>query len=140
MAIETRLTSYIPKVIRHNPAIAIALAIGVVLVVWIYGCQSSTQSLLVADKKVSAMVFAGEVETLLSRAEIGFHDLERQDKIKQLLLEQALLFAEGNTINPVGAITTALGVLGIGAVVDNRRKDKVIRDKLRGLLNGGDTS
>lgn len=140
MTTEPTKKSWIPKVIRHNPAIAIALVLAVVLTVWVYGCQSSTQSLLITDKKVSGPIFAGEVETLLARAEIGFADLEKQDKIKELLMEQALLFAQGNTINPVGAITTALGVLGIGAVVDNRRKDKVIRDKLRGLVNGKDST
>jgi hypothetical protein len=37
--------------------------------------------------------------------------------------------AEGGTINPIGVATTALGLLGVGAIVDNRRKDTVIKAK-----------
>ncbi len=38
-----------------------------------------------------------------------------------------VFIVEGSSVNPVGVAVSLFGILGIGAVADNRRKDGVIK-------------
>lgn len=71
-----------------------------------------------------------ELDTYLATAEIRYKQLDQQDELKRQLLDYAVLFAEGGTINPVGAIFTIAALVGIGAEVDNIRKRKIIKSTL----------
>lgn len=67
-----------------------------------------------------------KVETFLAESKLKFEELNRQDTFKKQLFEYALVIAEGGTLNPVGVAVSLFGILGLGAVADNRRKDGVI--------------
>jgi len=54
-------------------------------------------------------------------------DLDRQDAFKAKLAEIGIAVAQGGTIDPIGAGVTLLGILGLGAVADNRKKDSIIK-------------
>jgi len=128
------------KWIRHNQGIFVALVICSGLLIWTLGCQSKVTSLKDPTKKVTAAELALEVETeslrmqaeleqLIKRAELKHVELSRQDDIKQKLLDFALLTSEAGAFNLSGLIGLVAGVLGVGAVVDNRIKDKVIKNR-----------
>ena len=67
------------------------------------------------------------MDTFLAEAKLKFEDLNRQDALKRQLFEYALVVAEGGSVNPVGVAVSLFGILGIGAIADNRRKDGVIK-------------
>ena len=114
------------KMIRHNQGLAAGVVLCVLLVTWAYGCQSQTSSIIDPSVKVTRAEAAIELQTLLDKAELQKAEFDKQDEIKGAIFNIALTIAEGGTINPVGAAVTLAGILGIGAVVDNRKKDGII--------------
>lgn len=90
------------------------------------GCQSQVESMKTSGKKVTRPELQIEVDTFLAEAKLKFEDLNRQDAFKRQLFEYALVVAEGGSVNPVGVAVSLFGILGIGAIADNRRKDGVI--------------
>jgi len=92
-----------------------------------------------------------QIDTILSKAQVDAEALQAvatarekqlntQDNLKGAILNVGLAIAEGGTINPAGVIFTMAGALGLGAIVDNRRKDGLIVDiketAVKKALNG----
>lgn len=132
--------STITKWIKHNQGMFVSLIIVSVLLIWTFGCESSVTSLLAPEKMVSREELVleieqetrrleGELDTLLKRAALKMAELDRADEIKKKLFEFAALTAQTGTVNPAGVLTLAGSVLGFGALVDNRIKDKVIKNR-----------
>ena len=119
------------RAIRHNQCLATAAVVCIALACWIYGCQSRVQSIKTPEKKVTRPELKIELDALLAEAKLKFEDLNRQDAFKSQLFEYATLMAEGSSVNPVGVAVSLFGILGIGAVADNRRKDGVINSLKR---------
>lgn len=126
--------------VRHNQGLFVALIICAGLLVWGFGCDSKVTSLVSPSLKVTAKELnveldqlvarlTGEIEALIKQAELKVQDLARQDEIKEKLFQFAALTAQSGTFNPVGLIALAGSLLGVGAVVDNRIKDKVIKNR-----------
>lgn len=130
----------IARWVRHNQGFFVSLVVSVGLVVWTFGCESKVTSLIHAGKMVSgeelkleleaeSARLESELEQLIKQAELKYKELARKDAIKQKLLDFTLLAGEAGTLNPSGLVGLLVGVLGIGAVVDNRIKDKVIKNR-----------
>jgi len=117
----------IKEALRHNQFLALALVIVLALGVWIVGCESSTQSPVDSTKQLTRPQLTATYDKLMADFQIAYDDLNKQDIFKQKLFEIGLVAAQGGTVNPVGAGVTLLSILGIGAVVDNRKKDSVIK-------------
>ncbi len=115
------------RAIRHNQCLTTAAVICIALGCWIYGCQSQVESMRTSDKMVTRPQLKIEVDTFLAEAKLKFEDLNRQDAFKRQLFEYGLIVAQGSSVNPVGVAVSLFGILGIGAVADNRRKDGVIK-------------
>jgi len=115
------------KALRHNQFLTATAVIVVVLGVWLMGCESRVQSPLNPERDVTRQQLQNEVDKYVANIELAFADLDKQDLFKQKLFEIGVVAAQGGTINPVGAGITLLGILGLGAVADNRKKDSVIR-------------
>ena len=66
---------------------------------------------------------------MLKSAAVKMQKLDRADAIKQKLSEFATLSVQTGTVNPLGIATLLGSIIGAGAVVDNRIKDKVIKNR-----------
>lgn len=130
----------IKKWIRHNQGLFVALLLSIGLLVWTVGCQSKVLSLLGKEKMVTAAELNleieqlsaklnGELEMLAQRAELKMQELARKDELKRKLFEFTVLTAQAGQFNPTGLITLIGSLIGVGAVVDNRMKDKVIKNR-----------
>lgn len=130
----------VTKWIRHNQGLFVALLICGGLLVWTFGCESKVTSLIDPQKKATAEELSleieqlvgrleGELELLLKQARLKQADLARQDAIKAKLFEFAAITAQGGSFNPAGLLTLTGSLLGMGAIVDNRIKDKVIKNR-----------
>jgi len=118
------------KLIDHNRWIVIAAIIATLLFFWLCGCESQVSSIVEPSKTVTRAELQLEVENFVALAKIRFDRLDKDDELKELIVNNAFLIAQGGAINPLGVVTSMMSILGIGAVVDNRRKDKVIKDNL----------
>lgn len=134
--------SEITKWIRHNQGLFVALLISAALLVWTFGCESKLGSLIDPGKLVTAAELnleievesarlQGELDALLKRAQLRKAEFARMDAIKQRLFEFASVTAQTGTVNPAGVLTLVGSIIGAGAVVDNRIKDKVIKNRPR---------
>lgn len=112
--------------LRHNQFLAMAAVLVICLGVYLVGCESSVVS-PISGKKVTRPVLVAEVETKTAEIQAAYDDLNKQDIFKQKLFAIGLAAAQGGTIDPIGAGVTLLGILGIGAVADNRKKDSIIK-------------
>jgi len=113
--------------LRHNQFLALAVVVVLVLGVWLVGCESTVQSPFNPDKQVTRAQLQKDWESYAKDMELAITELDKQDLFKQKLFEIGLAAAQGGTIDPIGAGVTLLGILGIGAVADNRKKDAVIK-------------
>lgn len=133
--------------ISHNQGVCAGVVLSVILLVWTFGCQSTVRS-PISDKMVTrqqltvevgikARQLESELDALTQRAEVSYQELDRQDEIKRKLFQFASLTAQTNTVNPMGVITLVGTLLGGGLLVDNRIKDKVIKNR---PINGNGTT
>lgn len=128
------------KMVRHNEGMTVCVILACAVCVWCYGCESKAFSLIEPGLQVTRLELTGELEaetarlsaeltTLQAKARLRGEQLDKQDELKAAILEIGLVVAKGGTINPVGAVVSLVGLLGIGAVVDNRKKDGIIKAK-----------
>lgn len=139
------------KWIRHNQGAFVALIIVCGLMVWNFGCESKVQSLKNPDIMVNAEELALEIEsvvavlnleaeTILAQGELRMEELEKMDEFKRTLINFAAITADAQTVNPAGLLALVFSILGFGAVVDNRIKDKVIKNRPLNNEGGRDAS
>jgi hypothetical protein len=130
----------IAKWIRHNQGMFVALLICALLLVWTFGCPSKVSSLIEPAKMVTAEELnleldqetarlEAELDMLSKRAALKQADLARQDAIKKKLSDFAAVTAETGGVNPVGLMALLGDIIGTGLLVDNRIKDKVIKNR-----------
>lgn len=130
----------IVKWISKNQGVFVSVIICIGLLVWTIGCQSKVSSMIEPTKKVTeaelnleiemeASRLQAELDYLMKQAELKKIGLRRQDELKQKMLDFALLTSEAGAFNMSGLIGLVAGVVGIGAVIDNRIKDKVIKNR-----------
>lgn len=128
----------VKKWIRHNQSVFIALILCAIFALWFFGCESTTQSLINGKTEITEseleVEYAAELRrlendlaTLKEITEVRLQDLHKQDVLKQALFNNAMLIAESGNPNPLGLLSLVGTLFGIGAVIDNRRKDGLIR-------------
>lgn len=116
----------IKNLLKHDSFLCVAGVIVVVLVVWGVGCESTVIS-PITGRKVSRVELDAERAMLLKNIESSIMELDKQDLFKQQLVDLGLVLSTGGSVNPAGLITSAVGLLGLGSVIDNRRKDSLIK-------------
>lgn len=123
------------KKVRHNQAFAISTAVTLIVVIWIYGCSSTVVSIVNPPERLTRPELKDEVDAFLARAKTKFESLDRQDKLKSTIFNASIEFLQGSTVNPVGVAITLGNVLGLGLLVDNRRKDVRIKSYKKEIEN-----
>jgi hypothetical protein len=125
--------------IKHNQGMLVAIILTVVLLIWTYGCESQVKS-LITDQKVTrgelvlelnteTKRLEAELDKLQKEAELRFGELDRYDAIKAKIFDAVSVATTAGQFNLAGLATLAGSIIGIGAVVDNRIKDKVIANR-----------
>lgn len=100
----------------------VSLVVAVLFFVWAVGCQPTVPSLRNPAIKVTAPQLQVELEALIAQFDIRKASLEEQGKFRELVLNNALLVAEGGTLNPVGILTGLLAFYGVGSGINDGRK------------------
>jgi hypothetical protein len=125
--------------ISHNQGLITAAVVAVCLLFWSYGCESKVQSLvgktqvtrsqLTIELNEQAKLLETQLDTLKAQAADRFQQLDNKDAIKAKVFDAVSVATNTGGFNTVGLLTLAGSVLGLGAVVDNRIKDKVIKNR-----------
>jgi outer membrane murein-binding lipoprotein Lpp len=141
--------------IEHNRYVVLAGILTVGLMLYSYGCQSSTsfdgqvvdraglEQLVihsVSDLNAAQAQLDAKRQALVEMATAAEADLDQQDEQRQAIIDSlgnVVTSLATGSLNPAAAITGAVSLVGIvggtGLALDNRRKNSVIRK----LKNGG---
>jgi len=131
------------KWIDHNRYLSTALVVALLIAVAFAGCQPTTQSVLNPGEKVTAVelqreaaVIKADYKAKLKSLEVAKADLEQQYELRQQIVGVVGALgqtAAGGGLTPTAGIAGAVQLLTLaaagGALVDNRRKDKIIKAK-----------
>lgn len=105
---------------NHSAAIGLLIA-GIITAVF-YGCDSKIGSFADPAKKLTRPELEAEYQYVTAQFAAKFTALDRQDLLRQMVLDQASVITSGGGFNPTGLIPLALAALGIGFGLDGRRK------------------
>lgn len=99
-----------------------------ILLLTLVSCPPTTESLLVDGKKITRPELQLELDTIIGTAELRLADLDRQQQIRDLILNNALIMIETGTFNPFGMATALFAFYGLATGV-NTAKNKLIKKK-----------
>jgi len=119
--------------IRHNPYMIIAMIFLLLFLLWLFGCEPTVISPFDPTKNVTRAELQIDFDAYFQRVQLANEQLTKKEQLRDLLINQAFVIAENGMVNPVALLTSAFSILGIGSVLDNRRKDKVIDEKSKAL-------
>jgi len=114
------------KLLNDNHWYIIAVAVLVGTLLWTYGCESQVQSLIDDTKLVNRSELENELQYLIGKARAQAERLDRQDEIKQSLLDAANIVGAGRQINPSGLLNLAATIGGISFGLSQRQKLKAV--------------
>ena len=85
-------------------------------------CEPKTQSLNDPMRKITATELQIELEAITRTAEYRLSVLEQQYQIREMILRNALLIAEGNPASPAGIATGLLTILGASSAISTGKE------------------
>ena len=118
---------------RHYQGTIVAFTACIALCAWGLGCQVTTVSPFDPGTKVTKAELEIEVDAYASKVSLAYRDIGKQEAIRKAILEAGLAYAQGGGVSPLGLASTLAGIMGLGLVVDNRKKDAVIKSKSNAL-------
>ena len=123
------MLSKIWTAIRHNHVFVGSFVVCCLLCLWLYGCQPATKSPFDPDRKVTRDELDVDIKAMANKIALAYMDIQKQEQMRAAILNAGLAYIKGEGLNPIGLVTTLTGILGLGAVLDNRRKNSVIVSK-----------
>ena len=120
---------------KHIPFMITLLVTGV-LIIFITACEPKVQSINGTDLMVTRGELQIQLEQIISTAEFRMLELDRQEQIRAIILQNALVLVQGQPFNPLGLISGIAALYGIAQAGGNvTRTVKNIKDK-RKVNNG----
>lgn len=104
----------------HRTALIGYLTCAAVLL-FIYACEPKAKSLTNNGTMVTQPELQAELDSFIATAEIRFASIERQRKLRALILQNALVVVEGQPFNPIGLITGFLALYGTAQAAKNTK-------------------
>lgn len=114
---------------KENWPLTIAMVAVNVLILFALSCPPRVTSLLEPANKVTRAELQLELDTLIAQTEIKMADLDRQEQIRRIILENAMMMVQAGAFNPLGLATALFAFYGIGTAANktkNYAKKKII--------------
>jgi hypothetical protein len=118
------------------------IAGGVIIcgLLWSYGCNSTTHSMINDNQLVTRSELKAELEYYVSLAKARAEELDQQDAIKQQLLDAANIMSTTGTINPSGLLNLIASVGGISFGLNRNQKVKALQKQITENVKATDTA
>lgn len=81
--------------------------------VYLYSCESKVKSLYEPDRLVNRAELQLELDRLMSIAQLRMASLDRQDALRNIIIQNGILLVQGQSFNPLGFITAIAGIYGV---------------------------
>ena len=99
--------------VKKNKRMIIMYSVTIGVFVFLYACESRVRSLDGSRSLVTRPELQAQLNHYLDTVDIRFASLDRQDKIRAIILNNAMIVVQGNPFNPVGLLTGLLSLYGI---------------------------
>jgi len=116
--------------IKKHSTIIVTILVTVGLIVYLYGCESKCASLTNGNPPVNRAELQLELDQFISLAQIRMLSLDQQDRLRGLIIQNALIIAQGQPFNPLGLLTAVAGIYGVTQGSSNITK--LVKDKRNG--------
>lgn len=117
--------------VKRNWQWYLMMVIANVIVLWICACPPTTKSLNGSGTNVTREELQLELYTLIETAKIRMADLDKQDELRQMIINNAILIANGTPLNPLGILSGIAALYGMGSAITYGKKKVVAK-----ILNG----
>lgn len=120
---------------KHLPLL-ITVLVTVSILFFIYACEPKVQSLWRPDIKVNRQGLQLELDQMIGLAQLRMADLDKQEQLRAVILQNALILVQGQPFNPVGLILGIASIYGITSGI--RSGTQVVKKKytIRKVNNG----
>ena len=98
---------------KKHATLLITILVTVGLVFYLVACEPKTISLRETNKKVNRQELQLELDQIIGLAQLRMVDLDRQEQLRAIILQNALVLVQGQPFNPVGLITAAAAIYGL---------------------------
>jgi len=115
--------------LKKHAALLVTILVSVGLLFYLVGCEPKTISLKQGNKLINRQELQLELDQIMGTAQLRMADLDRQDQLRAIILQNALILVQGQPYNPVGLITAAAAVYGLTQGGKNISKTVVAKRK-----------
>ena len=99
--------------IKKHKTVLITVLVCVGLLFYCYSCESKVCSLTDRTRMINRQELQLELDQFIGMAQLRMIDLDRQDKLRAVILQNALVLVQGQPFNPVGIISAIAAIYGI---------------------------
>lgn len=99
--------------IKKHRSIIITVLITLFMLLYIYGCEPKTQSLVRGNVRINRQELQLELDQLIGLAQLRMADLDKQEQLRSVILDNALILVQGAPFNPLGLLTGIAAIYGL---------------------------
>ena len=122
---------------KHLPLL-ITVLVTVSILIFVYACEPKTQSLKREGILVSRQELQLELNSFMDLAQVRMADLDKQEQLRAIILQNALVLVQGQPFNPVGLLTAIAAIYGIAQ--GSTSITKAVKDKVKKRKANNDTT
>ena len=99
--------------IKKHIGIIIAVLVCGGFIFYVIGCEAKTASLKDRNVFVNRQELQLELDQIITMAQLRMADLDKQEKLRTIVLQNALILVQGQPFNPLGILTAIAAIYGI---------------------------
>lgn len=116
--------------IKSKSDIILVIVVTVLFGLFVYSCEPKEPSLLNRGVKITRAELQLELDQLLALADLRMAGFAKQERIRAIILQNALILVQGQPFNPIGILTGIASIYGITQATKQTTKViKHARDK-----------
>lgn len=124
--------------LKKYKSLITACLISFFVLLYVYGCEPKVESINGNRRMVTREELQVELNQIMALAEVRMLELEKQEQLRALILENALIIVEGQPFNPVGLITGFAALYGVSQ--GSFQIGRGVKNKVKKRKNNGGAS
>jgi len=119
--------------LKKHTTIIVTVLVCFGFAVYCYGCEPKVRSITDRARLVNRQELQLELDQVIGMAQLRMADLDKQEQLRAVILQNALVLVQGQPLNPFGIITAIAAVYGAaqgGSNVKNVIKTAVKKRKV----------
>ncbi len=91
----------------------ISIVVIVGFLIYALGCEPKTPSLKDRGVLINRQELQLELDQFITMAQLRMADLDKQEELRTIVLQNALILVQGSPFNPLGILTAIAAIYGI---------------------------